>query len=284
MTFQAFYISVAVLLAAVFCGAVIVWILESRFQKKHPANQNEQEVEERSVNVTGEKVYLEVVNGTVTVIDELPTVEVNVGEPQIIERIVEVPVPVAGQAVAEAIVDESEEEEAPIEEDEEEDNANLVTFERSEAAQRLTFADKLAALPREDLERYHKLVNYVLAKDNAKHVITNNMAIFKIRTARMMVATVKRGVVTLQFSVNNSEFERFVRDEKKHIKVPPITIRLVDDDSLEDAKRTADITVSHIEAERDYLREQKRAQRREQRAKAREAAAAAAAADSTDNN
>ena len=282
MTFEAFYISIAVLLAAVFCGAIIVWILESRFKKNHPDNQNEQEVEARSVNVTGEKVYLEVVNGTVTVIDELPTVEVNVGEPQIIERIVEVPV--AAEATTEVVADEAEDE-APIEEiEEEEDNANLVTFERNEAAQKLTFADKLAALPREDLERYHKLVNYVLAKDNAKHIITNNMAIFKIRTARMMVATVKRGIVTLQFSVNNSEFERFVRDEKKRIKVPPITIRLVDDDTLEDAKRAADITIAHIESEREYQREQKRAQRREARAKAREAAAAAAAADTTDND
>ena len=76
MTFQTFYISIAVLVAAVLCGAIIVWVLESKFNKKYPANQNKVDLEKNSVKVSGEKVYLQVEGGQVTVIDSLPTVEV----------------------------------------------------------------------------------------------------------------------------------------------------------------------------------------------------------------
>lgn len=258
MTFQTFYISIAVLVAAVLCGAIIVWILESKFNKKYPANQNKADIEKNSVKVSGEKVYLQVEGGQVTVIDSLPTVEVEVGVPQI------------------KYVKVAEGDDIPVEAEEEVDTSNLVSFERNESVKRLTFADKLAALDKEDLERYHKLVNYVIAKENAKQVVTNNMAIFKIRTTRMMVATVKRGVVTLQYSLGDSNLERFVRAEGAQIKVPTVTIRLTDDTALENAKKTVDITVDHVETERNYHKELKREQRREQRAKAKAAQQAAA--------
>lgn len=281
MTFQTFYISVAVLLAALLCAAVAIWIIESKFNKKHPANQDAIDLEGNSVKVSGEKIYLAVENGAVSVIDELPTIEVEVGEPRVVEKIVEKIVRVPADGSEGEVTDDIPTEEAAVES---EDNTNMVSFERSETAQKVTFADKLAALPKEDLERYHNLVNYILAKPNAKHVITNNMAIFKIHTSRMMVASVKRGIVTLQFTLGNSDLERFVRDEKARIKVPTVTIRLVDDASLENAKKTADITASHLETEREWHKEQKREQRREQRARAKELAAQAAAANATDGD
>jgi len=273
MTFQAFYISVAVLLAATFLAAIILWICESRFNKKHPKGQNEIEAEKNTVRVGGEVVYLQVQDGNVTVIDELPTVEVQVGEPQVIEKIVEVEKVVTKEVPAEQVAAESAE--IPTEDTEEfENSANLVSFERSESAQRLTFADKLATLSNEDRERYNKLVNYTLTKANAKHVITNNMAIFKIRTTRMMVVTVKRGVINLQFMLQNNAMEHTVRAGTiGKIKPNFPTMRLTDDDSLATAKGMVDITTDNIEGEREYYREQKREARREARAKAKEAAA-----------
>ena len=72
----------------------------------------------------------------------------------------------------------------------------------------------------------------------------------------------------------------------KQIKVTPVTIRLVDEDTLARAKSTADLTIEYLEQERVYNAEQKKAARREARrlkAEAERAAAAeTAAADTTD--
>ena len=71
----------------------------------------------------------------------------------------------------------------------------------------------------------------------------------------------------------------------KQIKITPVTIRLVDEESLARAKSTADLTIDYLAQERQYNAEQKKAARREarrQKAEAERAAAAAAAADNTD--
>ena len=144
--------------------------------------------------------------------------------------------------------------------------------------------DKLAALDKRVYALYEDLVNYLLSKDNVKQATTSNKSIFKYKTDRLVISSVRRGVVTLQFMLLNPSLERYMRAEgAKQIKITPVTIRLTDEDSLERAKGTADLTIEYLEQERQYNAEQKKAARREaRRQKAEAERAAAAAADKTD--
>lgn len=270
IAFTVFWIIVAAVLGADFLVAIILCIIEQSLKKKHPDNEGEVAVEMVTTHVTGEDIYLQVKDGAVTIIDELPTVEVVV-EKEVV-KVKQVPV---AAAVASADVVE-----APVADTEEElDEAGRVAFIASE--QKLTYLDKLAALEKNYYSLYEQLVNYLISKENVKMITTNNKGIFKYKTDRLVIASVRRGVVTLQFMLINSNLERYMRAEgAKQIKVTPVTIRLTNEDDLSRAKSTADLTIDYLEQERVYNAEQKKAARKEaRRAKAAAAAAAAAAAD-----
>ena len=274
--FTVFWISIAVVLSLDFITAIVLCIVENKLKNKHPADEGKKMVADVTTAITGEVVYLQVKEGVVKVIDELPVVKVRVAGAPAAGAVYE---PVEGDVVEEsAVAEESVVEE--IADDEE----GRVVFIASEKAKQ-TYLDKLAALDKKDYSLYEQLVNYLISKENVKLVTTTNKGIFKYKTDRLAMASVRRGIVTLQFNLINSSLERYMRAEgAKDIKVTPVTIRLTDEASLARAKSTADLTLEYLEQERQYNAEQKKAARREARRAKAEAEKAAAAAASTDDN
>ena len=269
--FTVFLIIIVVVLSLDFIGAIVLCLIENKLKKAHPDNEGKSFAEKATAHVKGKDVYLQVTNGVVTVIDELPAVEVPT------EVIKEVEVVKEVDKEVEAPV-ESAEQEAPAEK--EADEQGRVVFIASE--QKQTYLDKLAALDKSTYALYEELVNYLLSKGNVKQHTTNNKTIFKYKTDRLVISTVRRGVITLQFMLLNSSLMRFMRAEgAKQIKVTPVTIRLTDEETLARAKSTADLTLDHLEQERAYNAEQKKAARRE--ARRAKAEAEKAAADTTES-
>ena len=277
--FTIFWIVAVVVLSLDFIGAIVLCVLENKLKKQRPDNAEELDIENATTHVEGEDIYLHIAGGVVTVIDELPSVEV---EKEIVKVVKE---KVQGDEEEQVV----EEEVAPAYDDategeEEVDGEGRIVFIASE--QKQTYLDKLAALDKETYALYEQLVNYLLSKENVKQNTTSNKSIFKYKTDRLVISAVRRGIITLQFMLINSSLERYMRAEgAKQIKITPVTIRLVDEESLARAKSTADLTIDYLAQERQYNAEQKKAARREarrQKAEAERAAAAAAAAYNTD--
>ena len=279
--FTVFLIIIVVVLSLDFIGAIVLCLIENKLKKAHPDNEGKSFAEKATAHVKGKDVYLQVTNGVVTVIDELPAVEVPtevIKEVEVVKEVdKEVEVVKEVDKEVEAPV-ESAEQEAPAEK--EANEQGRVVFIASE--QKQTYLDKLAALDKSTYALYEELVNYLLSKGNVKQHTTNNKTIFKYKTDRLVISTVRRGVITLQFMLLNSSLMRFMRAEgAKQIKVTPVTIRLTDEETLARAKSTADLTLDHLEQERAYNAEQKKAARRE--ARRAKAEAEKAAADTTES-
>lgn len=275
--FTVFWIVAVVVLSLDFIAAIVLCAIENKLKKQRPDNAEALDIENATTHIQGEDVYLHVAGGVVTVIDELPSVEVLKEVVKIVKE------KVKGDEVVEEVVEEQPASYEDATEGEVElDAEGRVVFIASEHKQ--TYLDKLAALDKKDYALYEQLVNYLLSKDNVKQVTTSNKSIFKYKTDRLVISSVRRGVVTLQFMLLNPSLDRYMRAEgAKQIKITPVTIRLTDEDSLERAKGTADLTIEYLEQERQYNAEQKKAARREaRRQKAEAERAAAAAADNTD--
>ena len=275
--FTIFWIVAVVVLSLDFIGAIALCVMENKLKKQRPDNAEALDIENATTHIQGEDIYLHIAGGVVTVIDELPSVEVLKEVVKVVKE------KVKGDEVVEEVVEEQPASYEDATEGEVElDAEGRVVFIASEHKQ--TYLDKLAALDKKDYALYEQLVNYLLSKDNVKQATTSNKSIFKYKTDRLVISSVRRGVVTLQFMLLNPSLERYMRAEgAKQIKITPVTIRLTDEDSLERAKGTADLTIEYLEQERQYNAEQKKAARREaRRQKAEAERAAAAAADNTD--
>ncbi len=307
--FTVFWITITVVLSVDFVATIILCAIENKLKNKHPDNEGAIKVEQATTRVKGEEVYLKAEGGVVTIIDELPTVEVQTevvkeveketaapagkGEPIYIKvedgvvtvinelptirteviKEVEVAVPAEQQEAVEP------EQETPVEDeiaaDLDENEEGRVVFIANE--DKLTFLAKLAAMPEDIRALYDDLVSYINQKDGIKRQTTNNKDIFKVKTDRLLTASVRRNVINLQFNLINSSLERYMKAESvKDIKVPPVVIRLTDETALAQAKSTADLTLAYIEQEREYNAEQRKAARREARRAKAEAARAAA--------
>lgn len=285
--FTVFWIVVVVVLSLDFIAAIVLCLIENKLKKQHPENENELALERVTTTVDNDKVYLQVSDGVVSIVDELPTIEV----------VKEVVKEVAHEVYVAAPVEKEEEavvEEQPVaavveDEDtemlEEVDENGRVVFIASNEVKR-TYLDKLADLDKETYALYEELVNYLISKEGVKQITTNNKAIFKYKTDRLVISSVRRGILTLQFMLANSDLNRYMRAEGiKQIKVTPVVIRLTDEDSLAEAKSTADLTLKYLVDEREYNAEKKREARREaRRAKAEAEAKARAAAGNADGD
>lgn len=280
--FTIFWIVVVVVLSLDFIGAIVLCVLENKLKKGHPENEGKLAVENATERISGEDIYLHVVDGVVTIIDELPTVEVAVEDAA---------APVAAEPAEQEQEAEEEEQvvaataEDSIPEDAELDEEGRVVIIAASDTKR-TYTERLADLDPEVYALYEELVEYLLAKENVKQIVTNNKAIFKYKTDRLVISAVRRGIITLQFMLANPELNRYMRAEGvKQIKVTPVTIRLTDRATLEEAKSTVDLTLTYLSNERAYNAEKKKEARREaRRAKAEAEARARAAADNADGS
>lgn len=285
--FTVFWIVVAVVLTLDFIGAIVLCVLENKMKKVHPDNEGELAIESATSRISGKDIYLHVTDGVVTIIDELPTVEVEVaGAPVAVAA----PATAPAEAEADEAVTVQAAEQVPAQADdipaeaEVDEEGRVVIIAASDNKQ--TYLERLAALDHQIYALYEQLVNYLLSKESVKQITTNNKAIFKYKTDRLMISSVRRGVIVLQFMLANPDLNRYMRAEGgKQIKVTPVTIRLTDETSLEEAKSAADLTLQYLSNEREYNAEKKKEARREaRRAKAEAEARARAAADNADGS
>lgn len=146
--------------------------------------------------------------------------------------------------------------------------------------EKMTFAEKYEALSEEEKALLDEFAAYVTDKEDCSKQLQISSLVFKYRRSQIVKAVIRRDAVLLQFSIVNPDFGRMVRQEKTEgLRVKPVEIRLIDEDALEVAKQTADITLAYVRGEEDYKLEKRREARREaarlrrEEAERREAAA-----------
>ena len=257
MNLDVFFVVVSILFVLLLIAAIVLWFIESKMDYERKKKVAEKINSGEGMRLEHDDLLLQVTDGKVKILQELPTEEASCAEP----------------AAAEAEEDAFDLE--PLEDDSDEDEPadrvdlteNSVVFE-STGKENKSFADKYAALDEDSRRRYDAVSEYILAQSDCKKRPSSTAETFKCKTDKIMRAVIRRDKVILNFMLPNTDLNRFVKQEGiKDIKINPVVIRLEDDLDLALAKQTTDIAIAHAREEQQYRKES----RKEQRRKAREA-------------
>lgn len=178
--------------------------------------------------------------------------------------------PAAEPVAAAAATADVQEEEEPQNEPEQSNSEESVSF--AVTGQSATLEEKYLDLTPQYKSYYDQIVQHAMRKTGAKRIKNSSYEEYKFYHARLVRLQIKSGVVNCQFLLMNSDFQSYISDNKVKIKQAPITIRVVDDESLQVAKNSVDIAYDAAVNER----ERKMQIRRDKVKQAREAKKAAA--------
>lgn len=242
-----FYIVISCVFVVLLLGAIVLWAIESRLKEGKKKAVSEKINAGKGMRIEeSDDVYLKVKDGKIEIVQDLPvaTVAETAAEPQQQPVVEQMP---ADQETIDDFVNKYGE----ITED-------SVMFQAT-GKESKTFADKYDNLPEGTRNMYSQLSMYILAHDKAKVSRSSTAETFKIATDKVMRASIRRGVVVLNFMLFNSDLNRFVKEEGiKNIKINPVVVRLETSADLELAKQTVDITVAQIKEEQAYRKQRKK--------------------------
>lgn len=256
-----FYIVISIIFIVLLLAAIVLWVIDSRMADQRKKTIARKIESGRGLRLESDDLILKVKNGAVEICDDLPVTETAASRVTETER---PPVVMTfDDDVSEELGKDGKLEELVSRYGEITDNS--VVFE-SNKNQKITFADKYAALPNEARGRYDEIVSYILAHPDCRKIEASGAVMFKCKTDKLMRAVIKRDVVVLNFMLANTDLNRFVKaGGVKKIKISPVTIRLESADDLALAKQTADITLENLHAEQQYRKERALEARRERR-------------------
>ena len=129
--FTVFWIVVVAVLSVDLIAAIVLCVIENKLKNRHPDNEGAKMVADATTSITGDVVYLQIQDGVVKVIDELPVIKVKVAGAA--ETVVAEPVQEEVAAVDDDVADV-----------EDVDESGRVVFIAAEKAKQ-TYLDKLAA-------------------------------------------------------------------------------------------------------------------------------------------
>lgn len=246
------YIIFGVLFGIIIVAAVALLVCLILVSKKRKEIADRRERNLLPQQIEGENVVIRIEEGRL--------------QADIIERVevpVETPAPVAVAPVAATAPEE------PAEEQEEETPEG--TF--LPRAEKLTFEEKMAQLKPEILLLLGAFRDYVAGQPDCEQLQQANAIAFRYKKAQIAKAVIRRESVILNFAIVNPDLGRMAKEEKGGLKIKPVEIRLTDDDTLEVAKQTADLTIGYLKQEEAYKIEKRKEARREAARKKREEAA-----------
>lgn len=159
--------------------------------------------------------------------------------------------------------------EEPVEQAEEEPDGVLIP-----RTEKLTFREKYERLPDADKRLLDEFTAYVTEKADCSKLLQTSALAFRYKKGQIAKAVIRRESVYLNFSILNPELGRMVREERTSgLKMKPVEIRLLDEEDLNIAKQTADLTVEYLAQEEEYRNEKRKEARREAARQRREEAA-----------
>lgn len=142
-------------------------------------------------------------------------------------------------------------------------------------AEKLSFDEKMAQLSPETLMLLGAFGDYMLANPECEKLQQANAIAYRYHKAQIVKVLIRRENVILNFAIVNPDLGRMVREDKSGgLKLKPVEIRLADEDALEVAKQTADLTLDYLKQEEEYRAEKRKEARREAARKKREELAA----------
>lgn len=151
---------------------------------------------------------------------------------------------------------------------------------RFSADPKLSHKEKYRALDSVSRAWYDEIANYARAIDDIKSVMTNGYEDYKLYAKRVIRFRIKKGTVICEFVIANTNFSRYISENKISVKQAPTSFKLLDASDVGAAKDSIDIAIRTIREEKEEAKRRERERRR----LARQAAAQAAATTTTDED
>lgn len=193
----------------------------------------------------------------VAVEEPAPVVVAEVTEPEPETPVEEAPV--EEEAPAEEIV-EVEAETEPAEGEVEDDGS--VSFKIGNVE---TLDDKYHALSAEEKGYYDAILFHAIGKEGAKRFRTTRYEEIKVGRTRLVRLSIKRGVITCEFTLYNTNFKNYVDENKLSVKHASTVLKVSDQAAVKAATDSIDIVVQNIAEEKEYKKQQAREKRKQAR-------------------
>ena len=163
-------------------------------------------------------------------------------------------------AEEEVVTEEVAEEEAVTEPTEEDDGA--VSFKIGNVE---TLEDKYLALSAEEKGYYDAILFHAIGKEGAKRFRTTRYEEIKVGRTRLVRLSIKRGVVTCEFTLYNTNFKNYVDENKLSVKHAATVLKINDQAAVQAAIDSIDIVVQNIAEEKEYKKQLAREKRKQAR-------------------
>lgn len=162
-----------------------------------------------------------------------------------------------------SVTQEAEEPEKPEESEAEPARSLQIAFSPRE---KLSFAEQMDGLSEDRKALFDEFVDYVCSKDACGSQMQTGALVLKYKKSAIVKAMIRREEVVLHFIVANSELGRMMREEKlRNLKIKPVEMRLKNQNDLQIAMQTADITVNYLRQEEEYRLQKRKEMRRTKR-------------------
>lgn len=174
--------------------------------------------------------------------------------------------PAEEPVVEEAPVEEPVVEETPAEEEvapeaaEEDDGA--VSFKIGNVE---TLEDKYLALSAEEKGYYDAILFHAIGKEGAKRFRTTRYEEIKVGRTRLVRLSIKRGVITCEFTLYNTNFKNYVEENKLSVKHAATVLKVNDQAAVQAAIDSIDIVIQNIAEEKEYKKQLAREKRKQAR-------------------
>ena len=185
-------------------------------------------------------------------------------EPEVVEEPVQEEIP---EEVVAAPAEEPAEE--PTEEAEgEEEDEGAVSFVASKSE---TLEEKYLALSADEKRYYDEILFHAAGKENARRFRNVRYEDVKIGQTRLVRMRIKRGVITCEFTLYNTNFKNYINENKLSVKQAPTVLKITDEAAVRAAIDSIDIVVNNIAEEKEYKKQLAREKRKAARLAAQEA-------------
>ena len=236
----------------VFCMGIALMDMVGEAMNRKKRRQIEAEALTQAVITTAKEEKV-VAPAPVAAVVEEPAPVVVAEEPKV-EAVAE-PTPAEEEVVTEEVAEEAVTE--PAEEDD-----GAVSFKIGNVE---TLEDKYLALSAEEKGYYDAILFHAIGKEGAKRFRTTRYEEIKVGRTRLVRLSIKRGVVTCEFTLYNTNFKNYVDENKLSVKHAATVLKINDQAAVQAAIDSIDIVVQNIAEEKEYKKQLAREKRKQAR-------------------
>lgn len=112
--------------------------------------------------------------------------------------------------------------------------------------ERVLFDDAFEKLNKAKKNFINELIEYALSKEKSRLIPAKFQRSVMFRQGKLIVLSISRGEVIGKFFVASSDFKEFRKHSDTSIKEKPVKVKVVDETSLDFAKRLIDISYENL--------------------------------------